>query len=39
MIDQEVAKKYSRKVTLWITFGVIVAIVSLALTIWMFMNM
>lgn len=39
MIDQEVAKKYRRKVTLWITFGVIVAIVSLALTIWMIMNM
>ena len=39
MIDQEVAKKNRRKVTLWITFGVIVAIVSLALTIWMVMNM
>jgi hypothetical protein len=39
MIDQEVAKKYRRKVTLWITFGVIVAIASLALTIWMIMNM
>ena len=39
MIDQEVAKKYRRKVKLWITFGVIVAIASLALTIWMIMNM
>ncbi len=39
MIDQEVAKKYRRKVTIWITVGVIVAAASLALTIWMIMNM
>ena len=39
MIDQEVAKKYRKKVAIWITIGVIVAAASLALTIWMFTKM
>ena len=39
MIDQEVAKKYRRKVVIWITVGVIVAAASLALTIWMLTHM
>lgn len=39
MIDQEVAKKYRRKVTIWITIGVIVALASIALSVLMIMNM
>jgi uncharacterized membrane protein len=39
MIDQEVAKKYRRKVTIWITIGVILALASIALSVLMIMNM
>ncbi len=39
MIDKEVAKKYRRKVTIYITIGVIVALASIALSVIMIVNL
>lgn len=39
MIDKEVAKKYRRKVAIYITIGVIVALASIALSVIMIVNL